>query len=57
MGASFVSKDGSLQAKSFAVYGSQSSFRPELTGIVVVMIVLACEDSPIDQRGSYHPHR
>ena len=29
MGATFVSKDGSLRAKSVTVYGSPSSIRPD----------------------------
>ena len=33
LGAAFVSKDGRLQAKSVAVYGSPSSIRPELSAI------------------------
>ena len=44
LGAAFVSKDGHLQAKSVAVYGSPSSIRPELSAIG-----LAREDSPIDE--------
>ena len=40
MGAALASKDGRLQAKSVAVYGSPSCIRPVLTAIGLV-----CEDS------------
>ena len=40
MGAAFISKDSSLQAKTVTVHGSPSSIRQELTAIG-----LACEDN------------
>ena len=42
MGAAMVSMDGQIQARSVTVHGSESSIRPELTGIA-----LACEECPL----------
>jgi ribonuclease HI len=44
MGATFVAKDGRVQARSVAVFGQLSSIRPELTGIA-----LALEECPIEE--------
>ncbi len=37
MGAAVVAKDGRIQARSAAVFGQQSSIRPELTGIALAL--------------------